>query len=139
MQWSENSNVFLGAEAQPVPVSSAVSARHHFEATNRNGWFAEITDSEVYVVSAVGLTLIPPNGGPQGLTWRPGRLGILGKDKSTRNIETLVCKDAGSWSAGENVAVRITVQKAVLKKKEDQPDLPNGVVPIVVSVHVPIA
>ena len=139
MQWSENSNVFLGAEAQPLPISSDVSARHRFEATNRNEWFAEITDSQVYVVSAVGLILVPPNGSSRGLTWRPGRLGVLAKNKSTQKIETLVCKEPGSWSAGEDVAVRITFQKAVLKKKQDQPELPNGAVPIVVSVHVPIA
>lgn len=135
MSWRENSYVFLEADAEPLPVSSQVSARLHFEVTNRNEWFAEITDSEVYVVSAAGLILVPPNGGSRGSVWKPGRLGILGKNKSTRKIETLVCKDAGSWSAGEDVAVRVTFQKACLKKKHE---LPNGVVPIDVSVHVPI-
>jgi|SRR5215471_12532121 len=135
MEWAENSNVFLGADAQPLPVSSDVSARHHFEATNQNEWFAEITDSEVYVVSAVGLILVPPEGCPAGPTWKPGPLGVLGKNKSTRKIETLIRKDARGWSAGEYVAVRVTFQKASLKKRKD---LPNAAVPIMVSVLVPI-
>jgi len=139
MQWSENSNVFLGAEAQPLPVSSDVSACHRFEAVNKNDWFAEITDSEVCVVSSTGLILVPPNGGPQAPSWRPGRLGILAKDKSTRKIETLVCKDAGSWSAGEEVAVTITFRKAPRKQKEGRPELPSAGGSIIRRVHVPIA
>ena len=136
MQWSENSNIFLEADATPLPVSSSVSARHWFEATNRNDWFAEIIDSDVCVVSEVGLILVPPNGDAEARAWKPGRLGILGKNKLTRHIETYVRKDAGSWSAGEDVIVRITFQKAALKTNKKE--LPNAAVPMDVSVHVSI-
>jgi hypothetical protein len=135
MEWVSNSNVYLGAEAQPLPVSSNVSAHHRFVACNYNEWPAEITGSEVYVESLVGLTLVPPNGDPPGPAWKPGRLGVLGKRDSTSIVETLVRKDPGSWSAGEYVAVKITFQKAGGKKKRD---LPDQAVPITLPLHVPI-
>lgn len=134
---TENSNVFLAACAEPLPVSSGEAAVHTFEVLNQNDWGAEITDSEVYVTSAQGLVLVPPEGrGTEGASWKPGRLGVLTKGQS-KAIKTSVRKDPRTWSAGEYVAVEITFQKAP-KVRGDGLDIPNRNVPLTISVHVSI-
>lgn len=135
-QLFENSNVLLWVDVEPLPVSSNRYARHRFEVTNHNDWTAEITDSVVVVVSTKGLVLIPPNGGGQGITWSPGRLGALEKNESTVIIETEVRKDTKSWSAGEDVKVQITFQRTPGKK--NRVDLPSQAVQFPALMHVTI-
>jgi hypothetical protein len=135
MQSSEDSDVFLGAEAKPLPISVNIGACHQFRVYNHNPFPMEVTDSLVYVESGVGLVLTPQNSSSACFKWSPGRLGVLPKDKKTRFVETAVSMDPNSNSSGEQLVVTITFQRVALPKKRVAV---SKVVDISVIVSVPI-
>jgi hypothetical protein len=111
MSSTSNSNVYLTANAAPLPVSQTTCAQHQFSVDNYNPWPAEVIDSVVSVVSATGLSLDSQRG-HTGVTWRPGRLGIIRKNGSSNPVVTVVRKDSGTMSAGEDVEVIVTFRRA---------------------------
>ena len=133
MPVTSNSNVYLKADAQPLPVTATVPALHSFEVENYNPWPAEIIDSVVSVVSAAGLQL-DSQAGAVGTKWAPGRLGVIRQGSATNAIATIVRKAAGSFSAGEDVEVTVTFRRAA-----GHGLLPSAPVTMALPVNLPIA
>ncbi len=133
MPSSNNSNVYLEAEAQPQSVTATTPAIHSFKVENYNPWPAEVTDSVVSVVGGAGLDF-DLGGGSRATAWSPGRLGILRHNGSTNPVNTTVCKVTGTYSAAEEVEVTVTFRRAPLPNRPQ----PSNAVALPVRVLVPI-